>query len=152
MIWKKVLRPKETIIEEFSLGRRYIFIIQLLIGLWGLLFIFFFPYMTMFALLFAFLTGWYLKESNAYAFSNKRVLIHRGWLSTRMTSVDYDKITDVVIISPFLNRIFLDTGHLLINTAGTPFHEVKLRNVENPYRLKRKLGVIIEEYDEKEKS
>lgn len=86
--------------------------------------------------------GFYLKTANAYAFTNKRVLFHKSWLSTHTTSVDYSKITDVYVQEPFLERILTRTGHIAINTGGTNLHEIVLKNVESPYELKKKLDTL----------
>lgn len=148
-IWEKILRPEEKIIKEFSLGRKYIFLIQCLIGLWGVLFIFIFIPFTLLTFVLAYLTGWYLRESNAYALSDKRILVHRGWLSTQLTSIDYDKITDIIVSEPFINRLFLDVGDLSINTAGSTGYEVILKNIEKPYEIKKKIDIIKEDFDKR---
>lgn len=141
-IWKKVLKPEENIVEEFTLGRRYILLIQTVFGFLGLIFLpSFWPFSIILFLLMLFM-GWYLRKANAYAFTEKRVLIHKGWLSTHLTSIDYDKITDVTVIEPFLDRLICKTGHLSINTAGTGFHEAELRHIESPYEIKKKLDNV----------
>ena len=38
-IWQKILKPEEKVIKEFSLGRKYILLIQTVDGLLGLLFL-----------------------------------------------------------------------------------------------------------------
>ena len=81
----------------------------------------------------------YLKRSNAYAFTNKRVLIHRGWLSTNLISVDYVKITNIFISQSFFQKILTKTGTIAIDTAGTGGEEVVLKNINNPYKLKQLL-------------
>jgi len=148
-IWKKILRPEEKIIKEFSLGKKYIFLIQCFVGLWGLLFIFIFIPFTLLVFVSAFLIGWYLKEANAYALSDRRILVHRGWLSTQLVSIDYDKITDIIVSEPFINRLFLDTGDLSINTAGSTNYEIILKNIEKPYEIKKKIDIIKENLDKK---
>ena len=133
----------DEIVEfEFSIGDRYRkvgliiwTIISLPLALFaGLGFLFF--------LMALFHFGFYLKVANAYAFTNKRVLIHRGWLSTRITSIDYSKITDVHVYEPFFDRIITHTGNFVINTAGTNVHEVVLQHIEKPYEVKKRLDVI----------
>jgi len=98
-------------------------------------------------LIFAFFYyGFYSKAANAYAFTNNRVLIHKGWLSTNVTSIDYSKITDTSVQEPFLDRIILHSGHMFINIAGTNYHEVILKNVEKPYEIKKKLDILKDKY------
>jgi uncharacterized membrane protein YdbT with pleckstrin-like domain len=70
------------------------------------------------------------------------VLIHKGWLSTRLVSVDYDKITDIEVVQPFLEKLIFKTGGLAINTAGTGGREIVLNHIENPFEIKKKLEDI----------
>lgn len=138
-IWDKTLSDNEKVEFEFSIGKRYI---KMCLIIWGIIS---FPLLFSFGLgiivfLFAlFYYVYYLRVSNVYAFSNKRVLIHRGWLSTHTTSIDYQKITDVHIREPFFDRVISHTGSIAINTAGSGNLEVILRNIENPYEVKKQL-------------
>jgi uncharacterized membrane protein YdbT with pleckstrin-like domain len=141
-IWAKTLNSDEKVEFEFSIGKRYI---KFWFIVWGFLsLILLFP-TGIGALLFLcvlFYLGFYIKIANAYAFTNKRVLIHRGWLSTKTISIDYQKITDVRIDEPFLDRIFFKTGSIIINTAGSNFSEVFLSHVESPYEIKKRLDIL----------
>jgi len=141
-IWKKTLGTDEKIEFEFSIGGRYIkfgLIVWAIISL-PLLFAAGLGIFTFLIALFYY--GFYLKVANAYALTNKRVLIHRGWLSTNTTSIDYSKITDVNVQEPFFDRIITHTGHIAINTAGTTLHEVILKHIEAPYEIKKKLDLL----------
>ena len=141
-IWGKTLGSDEKVEFEFSIGSRYIklgLIAWAIISL-PLLAAFGFGILTFLIALFYF--GFYLKKANAYAFTNKRVLIHKGWLSTQLTSIDYSKITDVFVQEPFFDRVITHTGHIAINTAGTTLHEGILKHIESPYELKRKLDSL----------
>lgn len=155
-VWKKVLTPKENVIEEFTLGGRYILFVQILLGFLGLIFL---PILWIFSIILFFLMlfmGWYLKKANAYAFTDKRVLTHKGWLSTNLISVDYDKITDITVKEPLFERLICKTGYMYINTAGAGVQGsirahavilkqiVILKHIENPYEIKKKLDSIRE--------
>ena len=142
-VWQKVLGQNEEIKYEFSIGKRYTTILGVTLIILGV------PMLALagtgVALIgLGFFLMWYLKKANHYAFTDKRVLIHKGWLSTRLTSVDYNKITDTHIEEPFFSRILTKTGHLAINTAGTTVHEVVLKHIEMPYEVKKKLDEIRE--------
>jgi uncharacterized membrane protein YdbT with pleckstrin-like domain len=140
-IWAKVLSPDEKIKYEFSLGKR---LISLQRNGWILLGILFLP-LYGFGVVFiitGFLWGWYLRRANNYALTDKRILVLRGWLSTHLTSVDYDKITDIRVKQPFSERVIFNTGSLIINTAGTASPEIILGNIENPYEVKKKIDSI----------
>lgn len=85
----------------------------------------------------------YIPKANSYALTNKRIIIHLGWLNTHTTTIDYAKITDVSITQSFTDRILTNTGTIHVNTAGTIGHEVVLTHIENPFEVKRKLGEVV---------
>lgn len=141
-IWDKTLSDNEKVEFEFSIGKRYI---KAWLIIWGVIsfpFLFAFGMGIIIFLIALFYYGYYLKVSNVYAFTNKRVLIHRGWLSTHTTSIDYNKITDVHIREPFFDRVITHTGGIAINTAGSGGLEVILRNIESPYEIKKQLDKL----------
>ena len=142
-IWNKILSPGEEIKFEFSLGKRYICLAKVFFSVLGIPLLFFYGLGIIF-ILFGTFWAWYLRRSNNYAFTNRRILILKGWLSTNLTSIDYDKITDVRVEQPFFDRVFLKTGILIINTAGTTAQEIILTLIENPYQVKQKLDEIRE--------
>jgi len=139
--WENLLSPGEEIKFEFSLGKRYINLSRNFWIIVGIPFLFFYGLGIIFILVGLF-WAWYLRRANNFAFTNKRVLVLKGWLSTRLTSIDYDKITDLKIEQHFFERTIFNAGSLIINTAGTPFHEVILTNIENPYQVKQELDQI----------
>ena len=149
-IWNKILSPGEEIKFEFSLGPRYISLAKNFFISLGVLSFFLFKITSIFfifsmaLIIFGLFWGWYLKRANNFAFTQNRILILRGWLSTHLTSVDYDKITDVRVEQPFFDKVAFKTGRLIINTAGTHFPEIVLVNIENPYEIKKKLDEIRE--------
>lgn len=134
-VWNKVLSEGEKIEYEFSVGDQFIkfnLIFWLIVSLllWPL------------ALFVIFYYGFYLKKANIYAFTNKRVLIHRGWLSTSLVSIDYNKITDIAVTENFFAKLLTKTGNLIINTASTDTAKVILLNIAVPYEVKKKLDRI----------
>ena len=90
----------------------------------------------------AFYLFFYKKISRAYAFTDRRIAIHTGWLSTKMISIDYNQITDIKIEEPFLGKIIYKTGVLQIATAGTGSPPVRFRHIKEPYELKKKLDLL----------
>jgi len=142
-IWDKILSSNEKVEFSFSIGNSYrkFYLILWAIICAPLLFAF-----GMGIIVYAFVYfyyGFYLKVANVYAFTNKRVLIHRGWLSTQTNSIAYDKITDIVVSENFVDRVLTKTGGIALNTAGTSHYEGSLRFIENPYQIKKKLEEII---------
>jgi uncharacterized membrane protein YdbT with pleckstrin-like domain len=138
-IWEKTLSKDEKVRYEFSVGDKYIKLGIVTTCLYGIPLLFLFGIGVIPLAIGLFFYGYYAKRANAYAFTDKRVLIHRGLLSTNTISVDYDKITDVTVSEPFLDKLFTKTGHLAINTAGTSQNEIVLRHIATPYEVKKKL-------------
>lgn len=146
-IWNKVLNPHEEVKHEFSIGKRYRRICLIASLVIGAVFLissvsYIRPFGAFLIILVLFYFGFYLRVANAYAFTGDRVLIHRGWLSTKLISTEYQKITDVTVHEPFLKRIIFRVGSIIVNTAGTGTHEIELRNVEHPYEVKKKLDEL----------
>jgi uncharacterized membrane protein YdbT with pleckstrin-like domain len=149
--WNKVLGVGEKVEWEFSLSSRYLnfniffwTVIALTVLMFGFYHIAFFI-----AGIWVFLGGYfyfglYLRWANSFAFTNKRILIHRGWLSTSMVSVDYSKITDLEVRQSFVERLVYNSGILFVNTAGSTGQEIILSKVGEPYLLKKKLAELME--------
>lgn len=142
-IWQKTLGQNEEVKYEFSVAQQYRRFGLIVFGVIGVM-LFFLSFMFAFYyyLIIYLYFEQYLKNANAYAFTNKRVLIHRGWLSTKTISVDYDKITDVTIVEPLLDKLFSKSGSLAINTAGSLGQEIVLHHIESPYEVKKKLDQL----------
>ena len=142
--WNKVLGAGETVEHEFSLSPRFIYV--------NIFFWFFVGLATVWIygagfILFAlalFYFGFYLRWANHFAITNKRVIIHRGWLSTHMTSADFPQITDIAVEQSLTERLLYGSGKILINTAGSAAYEIILTNIGNPYEVKRQLSLAME--------
>lgn len=142
-IWDKVLSPSERVMYEFSVGARYRMVGLIGLSILGLLSFVWSWIVAVFIIAFSvFYFGFYLKVANAYAFTDRRVLVHKGWLSTKMITTEYQKITDVTVLEPLLQRLIFATGTLVVNTAGSKGEEIVLDNVERPYELKKKLDEL----------
>ncbi len=148
-IWQKVLNSNEEVKYEFSVGKRYRKF-WLVSGLAFSLFLFlcgllikssFGIVMGLIFLTISCFIYWYKKIANAYAFTDRRVLIHRGWLSTSTQSVDYTKITEVSVVDPIISRLVTKSGHMSIHT-GNIMDAIVLKYVENPYEIKKKLDSL----------
>lgn len=142
-VWGKVLGQNEKLEFEFSVSDKYSnfsFIAWSIISI-PLLFTAGLGVITFLISLFYF--KFYLKRANIYGFTQKRILIHRGWLSTNMISVDYDKITDIRVSESFMEKS-TKTGRLKINTSGSGNTEIILDRIESPYEIKKKLDDLID--------
>lgn len=151
-IWNKTLSEDEEVRYEFSVGDRYRVLGTIAWSLIGLLLMSGentgFGFFIILVALFYF--GFYLKEANAYAFTNKRILIHQGWLSTKLNSIEYHKVTDIYIKEPFISRIITRTGIFVISTAGTGHKEVTLKHVDSPYEIKKRFDQITKSNDSRQ--
>jgi len=140
-IWEKVLGSDEKIEYEFSIGDRYLKVIFVFFTV-ALVFFFFTVdkySSTMLFSLVCFYSFFYAPAANAYALTNKRILIHTGWLSTNLVSVEYSRITDIVVGEQFFEKLIMHSGYLRVNTAGTSSQEIILNHIENPYEVKKKI-------------
>ncbi|PIP17828.1 MAG: hypothetical protein COX43_02160 [Parcubacteria group bacterium CG23_combo_of_CG06-09_8_20_14_all_35_9] len=143
--WEKVLSPQEKILFEFGIGKYYrIFLMFCGIFLGPLLLLFFDTGIGILVGLSFILYSLYLNIAYLYAFTDKRVLVHQGWLITHLISIDYGKITDVRVREHFFQKFLFSTGSLTMNTAGTKWKEVTLLDIESPYEIKKKLDEIRE--------
>lgn len=141
-IWQKTLASDEKVEYEFSIGDRYIKFGLITWGIISLLLLVAAGLGIIIFLVALFYYAFYIKAANAYAFTNKRVLVHRGWLSTHTISVDYSKITDIHIREPFFDRIVTHTGNIAVITAGTTFDQIVLQHINAPYEVKKKLDTL----------
>jgi uncharacterized membrane protein YdbT with pleckstrin-like domain len=129
-IWDRTLNPDEKVLYETNISIRYIFVYLFITFVLFSFLIFPIP-----VILFYYL--FYIRVANAYCFTNKRVLIHKGWLSRKLISIEYPRITDVHVIEPFIDRFITGSGNIIINTAGTRNYESIIENVDNPNEVKK---------------
>ncbi len=138
--WSQVLAKDEVIKKQFGVGQSYIkiglifWLITGFIGLFILIGFFIIPIALFYYLV-------YVKAAYKYAFTNKRVLMKKGLLSSTLISVDYKKITNVHVHIPFWQKLF-KTGDIVVNTAGFDFDRVILKFVQDPYKIKVELDEI----------
>jgi len=88
---------------------------------------------------------YYLRISNEFVFTNKRLLVKRGWLNTKLVSINYNRITDVSIKQYLIDRI-LKIGSLSVSTAGNDGYRVVLVHIQEPHLLKSRLHDLKESY------
>jgi membrane protein YdbS with pleckstrin-like domain len=163
-IWNKVLSSGEEIKYEFGISDQYIRMTLIFLGIISAVILIFLVIaftqssfneakesaeFVLLVLMFAipilgicFYNGFYLRRANAYAFTNKRVLIHEGWLSTSLNSIDYGKITEIEINEGFFERTFFKTGSMTITTAAQGLYPVILSHIDQPYEIKKQLEKI----------
>lgn len=77
--------------------------------------------------------------SHKFILTNKRIIEVQGFISKRTISSNFAAVTDIVVRQDPIERFLLNTGTILVNTAGSPQAEVVLLGVENPYLYKQKI-------------
>ncbi len=145
-IWEQELSEGEKIAYEFTVGekyRKYGFISWSIISVF-LLLAFGLGILTFLIGLFYF--KFYVTTANKYAFTDRRILIRRGWLTVNTISVDYDRITDIRVVQNMMDKAVYATGTLAINTAGSSNTEIILKYIQDPYEVKKQLNKIRDQY------
>lgn len=143
-IKEKIISPDEKILVEFGVAGTYsgfwIFL-GILIGVISLILI---SWLWLGLLLAVALIAYsfYLKAAYFYFLTDKRVIFYFQFLRTELTSIDYQKITDISVRENFLEKIFFDSGNLAINTAGGPKEEIIFSHIADPHFVKKKLDEI----------
>ena len=156
-IWQKALVEHEQVRHEFSVGEGFknlgiavsivatIIAVLIMIGLLALMDWPIWPAAVIGILMLVSLVTYfwfYLPIANAFALTDRRVIAHRGWLSTSAVTVDYAKITDVSVRDPMLERWLTNTGYVVINTAGGDQEEIVLSHVTRPFEIKKILDQL----------
>jgi len=77
-------------------------------------------------------------RSIVYYVTNKRIIYERTLFSKQASTFTYKKITDIHLTQSFIGRS-VKVGNIYINTAGTPFMELKMKGVKKPFAIKRSL-------------
>ncbi len=143
-IKEKIISPKEKIVAEFGVASSYsgfwIFL-GIVVLIISLIFIdkFWLGLLLGLALV---VYGLYLKTAYFYFLTDKRAIFYFQFFRTELTSIDYQKITDLIVRENFLEKIFFGSGDLAINTAGAPREEAVFSHIANPHNLKRKIDEI----------
>ncbi|MBI2607948.1 MAG: PH domain-containing protein [Candidatus Doudnabacteria bacterium] len=151
-LWQQHLGRDEQVVFEFSISDRFRNVNLLIAALVSIPLLFAFGLGIITFVAAWFILSFYLKVSNIYCLTDRRIIIHRGWLSTNTISIDYDRITDVTIIQPFFEWLLFKSGSIYVNTAGLEVHEIKLPHIDQPNLLKQKIYDLINESDKKNKS
>jgi len=104
-----------------------------------------------FLIIIGFAFNHYYKTAFKYIFTDRRVIIYNGWLSSKTISLDYDKITDIRVIQDYWEKLFYQTGTLTIDTAGSAAdgEEIVLKNINNPYQIKQALDQLRFEFQDR---
>ncbi len=91
--------------------------------------------------LWGFIKKLFAYSNTSYAYTNKRVMMRTGFIGTDFKSIDYDKISDIVVTVNFVERIF-NVGTIKFFSGRTQTDEgttTKLydywESIPNPYQV-----------------
>ena len=119
--WNNIrLQEEENVIKEYHPGLRMLHfsMLILLLPTFGLV-----------------LLAWpvmaWMRQQDRWAVTNKRVLARLGVFNKRAFTINLEKITDIEVQRPFLAGA-LQTGRVLINTAGTSAKELTIYRQGDP--------------------
>lgn len=107
--------------------------------------LFFFLIVTPFIIFF---NNFYIRISNEFIFTNKRIIVKKGWIETKIKTIYYDQITDISVDQSLLDRL-IKTGTLSISTAGSDGYEAVIRHINQPYEVK---NILFEVRDKNKKN
>jgi len=82
-------------------------------------------------------------HAHRYLLTTRRVIVKQGYFSVRVISALYDKITHIEVEQGFTDRVLLNHGKIIINTAGTTKDEMILEYIESPVEFKNILERLI---------
>lgn len=139
----KIISPDEKILAEFGVAKIYtgffIFLGLIILIVAVVVSLFFMSdfWLASFLGLAALAHSLYLRVAYFYFLTDKRIIYYYRFLSTKLVSIDYQKITDLNVRENFLEKIFFGSGNLAINTAGTSKEEIVFFHVANPHYLKK---------------
>ncbi|MDO8487186.1 MAG: PH domain-containing protein [Candidatus Curtissbacteria bacterium] len=77
-----------------------------------------------------------MRQSYTYAITNRRFLIIRGILTRKIVTAPLGAITHITVEQSFIQRLFYNTGHLVIITAGFDQREIVIEHIADPVRFK----------------
>ena len=84
----------------------------------------------------------YIRLSNNYYLTNKRMIIRYGFLNIDIKTVEYNRITDMETKQNFFERFISFSGDLTVNTAGGDELEIELYNIDSPTELKANINTF----------
>lgn len=84
----------------------------------------------------------YLRLSNNYYLTDKRLIIREGLFSIEIKTIEYDKITDMETSQTFLERLISMSGDLFVSTAGANELDANLYNIDSPTELKASINTL----------
>ena len=90
----------------------------------------------------------YLRLSNNYYLTNKRLIIREGVFNIEMKTIEYDKITDMETSQTFLERFISMSGDIFVSTAGTTELDANLYNIDSPTELKASINTLRDKINE----
>ncbi|MBI4036922.1 PH domain-containing protein [Candidatus Daviesbacteria bacterium] len=82
-------------------------------------------------------------HAHRYLLTTRRVIIKKGFFAVNLTTALFDKITHIEVEQPFLDKILMHHGTVIINTAGMNKGEITLKYLDHPIEFKNILERLI---------
>lgn len=82
-------------------------------------------------------------HAHRYLLTTRRVLIKKGFLSVKLISALYDKVTHIEVDQSFLDRLIMKHGNVIISTAGMNKLEMRIDFIDDPIEFKNLLERLI---------
>lgn len=82
--------------------------------------------------------------SRKYALTDERLMYSKGIFSEKYKSARYAYVTDIDLNQTIWDKI-MNTGTLVIDTAGTDEYEIRYRKVSDPFKIKRTINDLTSE-------
>lgn len=91
----------------------------------------------------AFIQTFHTYHSHRYLLTTRRVIIKKGVFAVQLTSALFDKVTHIEVEQPFMDKVLMHHGKIIINTAGTNKGEITIDYIEYPIEFKNLLERLI---------
>lgn len=82
-------------------------------------------------------------HAHRYILTTRRLLVKKGVFTVQLHTALYDKITHIEVDQPFLDKLLMHYGTVIINTAGMNKVEIVLDYVDYPIEFKNILERLI---------
>lgn len=141
--WENYLSEGEKVEVDFGISNLYSNLVLIITTVVAIIMTFTNLFVGVGVLLLGILYWFYLTRGKRYALTNKKVILLDSFLGKNVINIKYENITDITLNQNAI-ELAAGWGNILINTAGTGFHEATLQFVSNPQQIKNKLDELAE--------
>ncbi len=84
-------------------------------------------------------------RTRQYKFFSDRLEVYEGFLNVKQSVVRYERVTDISFNRSVWERIW-GTGSIMLNTAGSLYHELKISYIRNPESVYEIVQKYVKQY------